>query len=478
MRRSALAQWGAIAFALGACSSETSGSGATGTMTSTTASATSGDATSAGGSGAAGATGGSGGDIGAGGTGGGGAGTGGAGGSGTGPITGCAPLAPASGPVTTVNASQAAMLPAIVAGAAANSTIALEDGTYAVTASVWITKPGIVLRSASGRRDAVIIDGSYVVNEIVDVNASNVTIADLTIERAVQHPIHVVGGDAADTTDVVIHDVHIVDGGQQFVKVNANAGHFVDRGTLECSLLEMTDAGRPHIEANFGGCYTGGIDVHEARGWTVRQNTIQGIYCTNGSLAEHAIHVWTGSRDTLVERNVIVNCARGIGFGLGQTANGGWRTYSDDPYPGMSDIGHYGGIIRNNFVFASVAQFDTGIGLEQSRGTKVYHNTVVQPASAFSSIDLRFANTDADVRNNLVRKITQRDGATGSPSNNLQTTSTSLFVDASKPDLHLAPGATDAIDKGAALAEAGADIDGAPHDKGPPDLGADEFGAP
>jgi hypothetical protein len=463
-------RWGAFAIALVGCAANTNGStsqtaAAGGAASSSAASSAMGTGGNVG-SGVGGATGGSGGDIGAGGTG--------------GSNTGCGPLPPPSGSVTTVKPSQANMLAAIVAGAAANSTIALEDGTYTVGASIWITKPGITLRSASGNRDAVVIDGSYTVNEIIDVDASSVTIADLTIQRAVQHPIHVVGSDTADTDDVVIHGVHIVDGGQQFVKVNANAGHFVDGGTLECSLLEMTDAGRPHIEANFGGCYTGGIDVHEARGWKIHQNTIRGIYCTNGSLAEHAIHVWTGSRDTLVERNVVVNCARGIGFGLGQTMTGGWRTYPDNPYPGMADIGHFGGIIRNNVVFASVAQFDTGIGLEQSRGTKVYHNTVVQPASAFSSIDLRFSNTDADVRNNIVRNVTQRDGATGTNASNLQTTSTALFVDASaaNPDLHLVAGAMQAIDEGVVLSEGGNDIDGAPHDKGAPDLGADEFGAP
>jgi hypothetical protein len=175
-----------------------------------------------------------------------------------------------------------------------------------------------------------------------------------------------------------------------------------------------------------------------------------------------------------------VNCARGIGFGLGQTKSAGWRTYPDDPYPGIADIGHFGGIIRNNVIFAGIVQFDTGIGLEQSRGTKVYHNTVVQPANAFSSIDVRFSNTDADVRNNIVRNLTRRDGAGGTEANNLQTTSTALFAapNATPPDLHLAQDATQAIDQGVAVTEAGTDIDGAPHDKGAPDMGADEFGAP
>jgi hypothetical protein len=136
-------------------------------------------------------------------------------------------------------------------------------------------------------------------------------------------------------------------------------------------------------------------------------------------------------------------------------------------------------IIRNNVVFAGIAQFDTGIGLEQSRGTKVYHNTVVQPASAFASIDTRFASTVADLQNNLFRNLKQRDGAMVTSANNLENAPMSSFVAPTgpNPDLHLVAGSA-AIDKGAPLAEGGKDIDGASHDKGAPDTGADDFGAP
>lgn len=79
------------------------------------------------------------------------------------------------------------------------------------------------------------------------------------------------------------------------------------------------------------------------------------IYCEQGGVAEHAVHFWNGARDTIVERNAIVDCARGVGFGLGETGNGNDRQYADDPYHGMY-IGHYDGVIRNNFIaaFASI----------------------------------------------------------------------------------------------------------------------------
>ena len=121
-------------------------------------------------------------------------------------------------------------------------------------------------------------------------------------------------------------------------------------------------------------------------------------------MSEHAIHVWTGSRDTLVDRNVIINSARGIGFGLGLAVSG--RSYSDSPCGGAANIGHFGGAITNNFVvandarlFASGAGFDTGIGLEQSCETAVLHNTIVStvpPRS--SSIEWRFPEYSRDGR--------------------------------------------------------------------------------
>jgi hypothetical protein len=47
-------------------------------------------------------------------------------------------------------------------------------------------------------------------------------------------------------------------------------------------------------------------------------------------------------------------------------------------------------------------------------------------------------------------------------------------VNPSSGDFHLTASASNAIDRGIALAEAGLDLDGEAHSKGLPDLGADE----
>jgi hypothetical protein len=453
----------------------------------------------AGSSGGGGAKSGAGGSSGTAASGGAGAGTGGGGGSagtrgGTGGTSGaggspagCDPLPAPSGAVIEVAPDQADELPGIVRDAEPRTTISLADGTYRMTGAgeasrrIQIVSEGVTLRSASGNPEAVILDGEYVTEEIVTVSASNVTVADITIERAVFHPVHVMGGATADTTGTRLRNLRIVDGGEQFVKINtsgATPNTYADDGVVECSRFELTDAGQPHVVPDPGGCYTGGIDAHQARGWVVRGNVFVGIHCTNGSLAEHAIHFWTASRDTLVEQNTIIDCARGIGFGLGDGGgNSPDRAYTDDPYPGVGYVGHYDGVIRNNVIAVSPAFefFDTGIELEQARGARVLHNTVIHPESAFASVSHRFSNTVVALENNLVRTIRARDGSSASGDSNLENAADELFRDVPGHDLHLVSGANAAIDQGVALDDAGNDIDGAPHDRGEPDLGAHEF---
>lgn len=241
------------------------------------------------------------------------------------------------------------------------------------------------------------LDGIYQTDFLIQISASDVTIANLTLQRAYYHPIHIYGT-ADATSGILLHNLRIVDPGQQAIKVNPNP-HFVDNSTIECCSIELTDTGRGHIRNN---CYTGGVDVHQARGWIVRNNYIEGFWCDFG-LSEHGVHFWKGSRETLVEGNVIVDCARGIGFGLDGDPG---RTYSDYSYPpGTPYLEHIDGIIRNNFVaatdtdlFASQYGFDSGISLEHARGAQVTHNTVASSQAPYSSIEWRWSFLDNHYR--------------------------------------------------------------------------------
>jgi hypothetical protein len=405
----------------------------------------------------------------------------------------CPPLPAATGATIEVHNEQELWNAAN--NAASGTTILVADGTYHLGQNgyyIWLGTPNVTLRSKSGNREAVILDDAYSGSEIITIAASNVTVADLTIEHAKTHPIHVVTPipDTSDTLNTLIYNVHIIDPGQQAVKINNDPAknYYVDKGTLACSHLELTQPGREKVlDINTGTCYTGGVDAHQARGWTIRDNLIEGFWCSTG-LSEHAVHAWTGSRDTLVERNQLVNDARGVGFGLGE--NDGGRTYADNPCPTASSyVGHYGGIIRNNFISAydaglltSGSGFDSGIALAQACGAQVLHNTVVSTQTPFDSIEWRFANTNAQISNNLTSyRLLERDGASASLAGNLSNAPLSLFADPATGDLHLLASASAAIDQGVVL-PAGLcddDIDGDPRPLGPaPDIGADEFRSP
>ena len=396
----------------------------------------------------------------------------------------CAPLPPPSGNVVTV--STVLELESAVNNAASGTTILVTDGIYNLN-GVYLRfdTPGVTLRAASGNREAVILDGNYQTTEIVQVVASNVTIADLTLREAYYHPIHVMSTDSASTNNTLIYNVHIIDPGEQAIKINpVPGGYYTDSGVIACSHIELTNAGRPYIRNN---CYTGGVDAHQSRDWVIRDNLIEGFWCDSG-LSEHGIHLWRTCRDPIVERNILRNNARGIGFGLATSGDG--RVYPDDACPYTTGyVDHYRGVIRNNFVsaddpdlFASEYGFDCGLCLWNACSVQTFHNTVytANSGATFSSIEWRFANTRVELTNNLVNHtLRERDGASATQSGNVTNALASWFVNAASGDLHLVSTATNAIDRVTAPSGVTDDVDGDPRPIGAlSDVGADEYGAP
>jgi hypothetical protein len=396
----------------------------------------------------------------------------------------CPPLAPPTG--TVVNVSTVSELVDAVNQAQPSTTILVADGTYNLDgAYLRIDAPGVVLRSASGNREMVVLDGNYDTTEIIQIVASGVIVADLTLKEAYYHPIHI-STDGNSTNNIFLYNLHIIDPGEQAVKINpGDTEHFTDNGAIACSHIELADTGRPFIRND---CYTGGIDAHQSRGWIIRDNVIEGFWCSAG-LSEHAIHFWRASRDTLVERNKIINNARGIGFGL--ATEGDARTYPDNPCPaaGGTYVDHYNGIIRNNTVFAnrealfsSEYGFDCGICLWTACEADVLHNTVFSTQAPYSSIEWRFTNTWIDLTNNLVsHNLRERDGAHAVQAGNVTGAPAGWFLDTSNGDLHLAEEVTEVVDQGVSILAGlcDTDMDGDPRPIGTArDVGADEIGNP
>lgn len=287
-----------------------------------------------------------------------------------------------------------------------NLTILLADGTYEIDNSYWIDVDNLTIRSASGNRKNVTIDGGGMDNgtsNIFQLAGDNITIADMTLEGVQNHLIQVHG--EMDADNAVLHNLHLIDAYEQIVKVSYDSQNMdtrSDSGVLECSTLEYTAGIGPQY-------YIGGIDAHNAKDWVVRDNIFRAIRSPefaadpSGALAEHAIHFWSDSKNTLVENNMIFNSDRGIGFGLG-------------------DRGHQGGIIKNNKIYHDGTRCDAGITLENSSGTVVQDNIILQGCDYPNAIEYRFAGSkNIQINGNQTNKtIKGRDGAQATLNGNKQ----------------------------------------------------------
>lgn len=329
-----------------------------------------------------------------------------------------------------------------------NMTIQLENGTYHLDDMLWISGSRITFRSRSGNRNAVVLRGQGVyggVSHIFNVVGSEFRAIDLTLGWVANHGIQI----HSDADNILVHNVRFVDTGEQMLKVSYRPGDSTssDNGLVQWCLFEYPSGAGPQY-------YIGGVDAHQAHHWIVRNNVFRNIRSPGSYLAEHAIHFWSGSQNTLVEKNIIINCDRGIGFGLGSR-------------------GHSGGVIRNNMVHTSR---DVGIGLESVRSANVSHNTVFTENYS-NSIEYRFyATQNVTIVNNLTnRAIAGRDGGSATLQSNFSSAQTDWFVSPRQGDLHLYSAVPQVVDRGATSGVSqDIDCDTRPRGAGY-DIGADEL---
>jgi hypothetical protein len=358
-----------------------------------------------------------------------------------------------------------AAIDAVNASPAADRTILLTDGTYKLKwPHLWIARDGVTIRSQSGNRANVILQGQNGMNGgvtefIFQVCADNVTIQDMTLENVGSHAIIIHGESPYDADRTVIRNLIIRDTYEQMVKVtpsNSNpALYYSENGLMENCLCYYTAGIGPQY-------YIGGIDVHAGKDWVVRNNVFKNIISPSGTVAEHAIHFWSWSHNTLAENNLIINCDRGIGFGLGSS-------------------GHTGGIIRNNMIYhdGSGVYPDVGVSLESSSNTQVYNNTIFFDHTAYpNAIEYRFSGTyGAYLANNLTNKmIVSRDGGSGTVEYNVTNAQASWFVNPAVGDLHLSSAVSTVVDQGTSISGLTTDFDGDTRPQGSGiDIGADEY---
>lgn len=373
----------------------------------------------------------------------------------------------AASQTTTIPVNTAAALQNAVANAnslGGNVTITLANGTYSLTDTLYVNAPNVTISGLSGDRTQVVIQGdamsaNAVIKNLIRVAASNVTVQNLTLQRSGWHLLQIVGESNADSP--VVRNVVFRDAYQQMLKVTTDnptaPTQGSDNGLVENSLFEYSAGIGPQY-------YIGGIDAHNAKNWVVRNNAFRNIASPNTSVAEFAIHFWSSSANNLIEKNLIVNCDRGIGFGLEGRPNSA-------------------GIIRNNMIYHAnngAPYADVAIALTESPNTQVYNNTIYLEHSFQWAIEYRYSATSGvTIVNNLAnRPVQQRDGASGTVTKNIANAAASSFINPSTGNLHLASAVASVVDAGQTVAGLTDDYDGQARPQGAGiDIGADEFSA-
>ena len=331
------------------------------------------------------------------------------------------------------------------------TTLLLEDGVYQLLPgqNLGIKVPGLTLRSASGNREAVRIEGG---DSNIIVNVAEFTVADVTLSKPRFHNIQVRGERGIAGTR--IYNVHMLDAGQQFVKVSAGdgtKGKFADDGLVACSLIEYTTYAQ--------GSYTNGVDILAGKGWIIRDNVFRRIRSQAGP-AGPAILVWKNSMDTVIRRNLIIDSWRGIALGL-MMPDGTSRGGADVVYD------HQNGLVENNVILALREPGDAAIENNYARNSRILHNTVYYRKGLNHtvnwSIEYRFPPTTAVIKNNLtnlpLRKRAPFPEQDAEIQANVTVARANWFRDILAEDYHLIQGSP-AIDRGLVIVGNSLDFDG------------------
>ncbi len=363
------------------------------------------------------------------------------------------PLANPTGPV--VRVASADELYAAAESIPPGGTILVADGHYLLPRYFELHADNVTLRSESGQRDRVILDGQGRLGELVGITrCSGVTIADLTVQNVKWNGIKLNSDRGVNRVTIyncVIHNVW-----QRGVK-----GVMVpqeDRQRLrpsDCRVqyclfyndrpkqFEDDEADRPD---NYGGNYIGGIDVMYAQRWTISDNVFVGIKGRTGE-ARGAIFLWVDARDCVVERNTVIDCDSGIC--LGNSHRG-----PDTPVHCTRCV------VRNNFVTRCP---ENGILADYTRDCRILHNTIHDPNSRLRRLIRLVHDNDGLVAASNLLSGPEMRVETSSPvriEGNETRDARDWFEHADRGDLHLKTAARSVIPRVTRWDDVLEDIDG------------------
>jgi hypothetical protein len=374
------------------------------------------------------------------------------------------PLPPPKGKTVTVR--DTVHLKRAAERAAEGTTILVADGTYPIIEPVYLRKrKNVTIRGASGDPAKVTLRGKGFAVEgpeaLLQVgNSEQITVADLGFADCRQYGIKFEAENFS--RDVHIYNCRFRDIGVRAIKGSSSPEGKAVGGSIRYCDFENTQI--PPANSLFGGNYISAIDVMSLDGWTISDNVFRNIKGRTGG-GRGAIFVWVRSKNVTIERNLIVNCDRGIALG-----NPSGSTNFVQGVPHIANA-----IVRNNFI---VAGADAPIELWWAENVKVQHNTVWcenTRRTAVSGGNGQWKITGIKLTNNLFRGGIKLSGETTEKSN-LTGRLENYFVDPKNGDLRLTSRAVKAVNKAVPLADVKDDFDGHARDRAP-DIGASEFGA-
>jgi len=379
-------------------------------------------------------------------------------------------------------------------------TILIADGHYMMPTVFTINTDRVTVRSESGDRSKVILDGADSAHgELFGfTECHGSTVADLTIQNIMHNGFKFNGNLGRSVRDLNIYNCVMHNIWQRGVKsvsgpeATADSDlpprpskdgtpplprHFVDGCSIRYCLFYNDRPKRFEDDSyelenpdNFGGNYIAGLDVMSARGWAISDNVLINIKGRTGG-SRGAIFLWQGSEDVRIERNIVIDCDSGMWLGL-----------SYPPDDNRSCVRY---LVANNFITRPRC---AGILLGRQTGSRILHNTICDPVD----ITARIAGTDIDDGGVLFDKPEPRcrplriglDNENLLVANNLMNgpsdihvnecagqlqlrhnlwlpeTTPSPFVDPDRGNLHLKPEAKEMLTVDAIYEEVSEDIDG------------------
>jgi hypothetical protein len=349
-------------------------------------------------------------------------------------------------------------------------TILLADGHYKIPRTIVLRhKTNITVASASMDPEKVTLaaagwESGGSPADILHIGpCEQVTVAGISFTDARTYAIKVEAEHAPK--NIHIYNCHFSNIGVRAIKGSASQDPNLRaaRGSVRFCQFENTRV--PPADWLFGGDYIGGIDMMALDDWEFSDNLFRNIKGRNGA-GRAAVFIWVRSRQITIERNVIIDCDRGIAFG-----NPG-RSTAD--LSGQPTIHVRGGIIRNNFIAGGP---DGAIELWQAQRIRILNNSIWRPERNWNrGIRVGEGTRDTEIVNNLVHGQIQFEGGHGQLIQNLTRRLDGYFENPEAGNLALTALADDAIDKGKPLPELTDDIRRQTR-VGSPDIGAWEFAA-